>query len=552
MFAVDTTAADGSPLVVKVYGRDAYDSALVNTVWRRVWLREPGAPIRLGRLQQVEHEALLTLFVGHAGIPTDEVVTAGATVDDDALLVLRRAGHVLTYDDRREPVDLDEIWALVDRLHRSGVAHGSIDAANILVRGGDGALGLVDFRGATLGADEADRRTDETQAFITTMLLGDAATAIEAAQRALGPDGVAKMLPFLQRSVLTPAQRHETRRREIDLDDLRAQASEAIGHDPPKLAQLRRITVGSFVRVLLPAFAVLALLSGLAGLDFAVMRDVLANAAWWLVFIGAVLAQTPRITQSVSTLGASPVPLPLGPVVALQLAVSYVNLAIPSSAARMAVNIRFFQRHGVPPGAALTAGAIDGFSGFIVQAILMLLLLVLTPASLDLDLDRASESANPIALVVIVIAVVALGVVAVIGRARRLILKWARQLGGEALSAARNLRSPRRLALLFGGNLATELLFAITLGTFTRAVGYPIGLAELLVINISVGLLAGLLPIPGGIGVVEGGLTYGLVRAGMPEEVALTAVLMYRLATFYLPPIWGFFALRWLERNQHL
>jgi glycosyltransferase 2 family protein len=29
-------------------------------------------------------------------------------------------------------------------------------------------------------------------------------------------------------------------------------------------------------------------------------------------------------------------------------------------------------------------------------------------------------------------------------------------------------------------------------------------------------------------------------------------VLMYRLATFYLPPTWGYVALRWLERNEHL
>ncbi len=82
--------------------------------------------------------------------------------------------------------------------------------------------------------------------------------------------------------------------------------------------------------------------------------------------------------------------------------------------------------------------------------------------------------------------------------------------------------------------------------------GYSIGLTELIFINISVSLLAGVLPIPGGIGVVEGGLTFGLVRAGMPEETALAAVLMYRLSTFYLPPIWGFFALKWLEKNKHL
>ena len=61
---------------------------------------------------------------------------------------------------------------------------------------------------------------------------------------------------------------------------------------------------------------------------------------------------------------------------ALQLAISYVNLAIPTAAARIAVNVRFFQRQGVPPGAAVATGALDGVSGFIVQAILLSTLLL--------------------------------------------------------------------------------------------------------------------------------------------------------------------------------
>ena len=140
----------------------------------------------------------------------------------------------------------------------------------------------------------------------------------------------------------------------------------------------------------------------------------------------------------------------------------------------------------------------------------------------------------------------------VVPRFRRFVLHWAKRLLTEALATVKGMRSPRRLGLLIGGSLASEVLFALTLGTMARALGYSVGLDELLLINISVALLAGVLPIPGGIGVVEGGLTLGLVRAGMPEEAAFAAVLLYRLTTFYAPPVWGFFALRWLERNKHL
>ena len=122
----------------------------------------------------------------------------------------------------------------------------------------------------------------------------------------------------------------------------------------------------------------------------------------------------------------------------------------------------------------------------------------------------------------------------------------------EAVSALRGLASPRRLGMLFGGNMANEVLLAIVLGAFTLALGEPVGLPELLVINIAVSLFAGIVPIPGGIGVVESALIFGLARSGVPDEAAFAAALMYRFATFYLPPAWGFFAFRWLEKNKHL
>ena len=63
------------------------------------------------------------------------------------------------------------------------------------------------------------------------------------------------------------------------------------------------------------------------------------------------------------------------------------------------------------------------------------------------------------------------------------------------------LRASHKLALLLLGSLATEVLFAAALGLFARSFGYHLDLAELLVVNISVSLLASFIPVPGGIGV---------------------------------------------------
>ena len=105
-----------------------------------------------------------------------------------------------------------------------------------------------------------------------------------------------------------------------------------------------------------------------------------------------------------------------------------------------------------------------------------------------------------------------------ITRMRRFVLHWAKQLLTEAANALRGLRSPRRLLLLFGGNSANELLFSIALGIFVAAMGYDVNLAQLMIVNISVSLFSGLMPIPGGIGVAEAGLTWGWCSRACPRR----------------------------------
>jgi glycosyltransferase 2 family protein len=564
-FTVAARGADGSRLVVKLYGRDAHDAALVSAVWRKVWLRQPGSPVGWRRLRQVEHEALLTLLAAQAGIATDSVVTAGATHNDDAVLVLRRTAEPLVPRDRFADVveppsavftgpdtaaRLDEIWRLISSLHDRGIVHGQLDEDRLVLD--EGQLGLVDFRGAAVAPTEAQEHGDNAQMFVTTIGLFGRDAAVSGLIEHRSPEQIEDLLPYLQPTALTPDQRRMTKALAIDLDDLRSEVAAAAGLESPPLIRLRRFTVGSVIRVGLPGLAIVMMISALAGIDLAAFVESLRDAAWWLVLIGFIVAQLPRLAQAVSTLGAAPIPLPLGPVYALQLAISYVNLAIPTAAARIAVNIRFFQRQGVAPASAVATGALDGVSGFIVQATLLGALLLFSSMSLDVDVSGPSSSALQIVAIVGIVAGIAVVTILVVERLRRPVLGWVRRTAREAFNVLRGLRSPRRIVMLFGGNLAAELLFATALGIFVLAFGFSLPLHELLFINMAVSLLAGLLPIPGGIGVAEGGLILGLTSFGVPQEAAFAAVMLYRFSTFYLPPIWGYFSLNWLERNRYL
>jgi uncharacterized protein (TIRG00374 family) len=54
-----------------------------------------------------------------------------------------------------------------------------------------------------------------------------------------------------------------------------------------------------------------------------------------------------------------------------------------------------------------------------------------------------------------------------------------------------------------------------------------------------IGQLGGLLPIPGGLGGIDGGLLGALVVYGLPAAPAAAAILAYRLILFWLPLILG-------------
>jgi uncharacterized membrane protein YbhN (UPF0104 family) len=225
---------------------------------------------------------------------------------------------------------------------------------------------------------------------------------------------------------------------------------------------------------------------------------------------------------------------------------------MPSNLGRMAVSIRFFQRQGLPGVVAVAAGVVDSLASTAVQLILLGLLLLFSSASLDLHLHTPDASSLRLLWILLGLLVVAGLVVGLVGRIRRAIVDRVRLWWPQVRSSVGGLRSTEKLALLIGGNLATEVLFAAALGLFARGLGAHISLASLLVINMSVSLLASFIPVPGGVGVVEFGLTLGLTSAGMAQEPALAAVLLYRISTFYLPPTWGFFAMRWLQRNRYL
>ena len=144
----------------------------------------------------------------------------------------------------------------------------------------------------------------------------------------------------------------------------------------PELEPLRRVTIGSLLTIAVLLAAAYFVFTAIAnvGIDQVVDELEKAESAW----LWAALAIVPvvPVAQAFGTMGASTLPLRLGPVIGLEYAVQFIALAVPSSAARVAMNVRFFQKQGAPAAQALTIGLIDSVFGFIVQVLILVTILV--------------------------------------------------------------------------------------------------------------------------------------------------------------------------------
>ncbi len=85
-----------------------------------------------------------------------------------------------------------------------------------------------------------------------------------------------------------------------------------------------------------------------------------------------------------------------------------------------------------------------------------------------------------------------------------------------------------------------------------RAVGGSVALASVAVVYLTGSAIGSAVPTPGGVGAVEAALSAGLAAAGMPGAKAVSAVLLFRLATFWLPVPIGWAAMNYLQRKNAL
>jgi len=557
--AAELRGADSSDrrLEIVVYGRDAADARLLTKAGRFLLYRDSGPSLTITRLQQVEHEAYLILLAGQVGVAVPEIVGSGtAGPSKDALLVCRLpTGTTLSEADAADISDatLDDLYGQVLTLRRARIAHGAISGDALLVDSTAKTTVLTDFRNASASAspDQLDR--DMAGAMAVTAVAVGAERAANSAARCLTPEMLEGALRHLHRPALDRALSRSLRGKRGLLEDVRQRAARAKSIDVPKLVEARRVSCPTLIMVIGTLIGGWALIGVL--IDVSRAFDTVIGADWLWVIMALVLAQLAYVASGIESVGSVAGVLPFGRTTAVEVANSFSSLA-GGTPAVFATRVRFYQRQGYDASVALSSGAIMSTVSWIAIGVLFLCSLPFAWGSIHLE--ATPESGGNAKLVWIILALVvvvaaAAGLALAVPRLRRLAAEKARPKVRDIWANLRPVvSSPRKLVLLVGGSFGQRLLVAMALSVSLRAFGDHLALPILIVIITLAGIIGGISPSPGGMGVAEAGMILGLTAAGVSEADATAAVFIQRLFTSYLPPIWGWITLVWLRQREYI
>lgn len=543
--------SDDTVLEVIVIDRDRRGFGLPARLWRRARVPTPalGHPPLTVR-GQLERQALALAEAARAGIAAPRLV-ALLSVGPEAVLLARTRLEGAPLREGRTPTGvLADAFRQLRRLHHCGIAHGGINLDTVIATpdgvGRDGAA-FTEWTRAEVATGGLLRRLDVISLLVSAAIATDAATAVGAYHLGYAQDA-AVLLPLLQRGALRGELRTALKSAPDVLGALRTElvatlapvvaAGDAV--PPERLERFRARTVFTVVAGTVAGYLLVTQLSRVNLID-----TLQQSRPGWILTAAAASAAT-YLGAALSLMAFSSVRLRLWRTAGVQLASSFLGLVAPAAASHVALNLRYLQRNGMNVPAATAVIGLGQVVGFAVSASLLVVFSALTGHSVR----GVSFLPSGEILAVLAGSVVAIGLLTFIPRVRRaLVEQFLPRLRMAAQPMQALVNQPRRLLGALGGNLLLTGGYVAALDASLRAVGSPLALPTVVVVFLAGTVVGSAAPTPGGIGAVEAAMTAALTTVAVPAALALPAVLLFRLVTFWLPVPLGWAAFSVLERR---
>lgn len=544
-------AEDGARYFVKVLGRDERNADLMFRVYRYVRLQNVGDEAPFSSLRRaVEHEAMSSVWAERAGVRTPGLAACTELEDGSMALVYELvAGKSI---DTLAPEDITDdflrgVWEQVQIMRRARIAHRDLRRANVFITAGGEPM-IIDFGFAEVSASDDLLNQDVAQLILSTAVDVGPQRAVAAAVAVLGKTSVADAAPRMQIAALSGATQTALRKQKGLIDATRDEVQSQTGIDTIELAKLERANPKTILTVVM-AFGVLwFLIPQIAELPH--LAAQLADANWALAAVAVVFSLLTYVGSAMALSGSVAQRIPVTRATLVALAGSFVNRVSPAKVGGMALNLRFLQKSGVSTAVASTSIGLYSIVGGITHICLLVIFSFWAGKTVNL-MDFLPGPAILFAVAGVLLGLI--GVIFFVPKVRTFIKE---KVAPEAKKARANIRGlldhPLRLVVIVSGSALLSLSYIWALDASIKAFGGQIALPVVAVIYLAGASIASAAPTPGGVGAVEAALIGGLTAAGLPTEVTVPGVFMYRLATFWIPVLPGWGAFSWLQRREFI
>jgi uncharacterized membrane protein YbhN (UPF0104 family) len=536
------TTRSGASLQVTVLDRDLEGAGLARAIWTSLRLRDDRGSEAFNMRRWLDHAALVAYAAEAAGAPEPRLLLASEVGPDSALLAYEHVEGVRLSDlDEVTDEDLRSAWRALRTLHENQISHRSLIAQHLL-RAEDGAVWLIGGETGGVASSDVAQRIDIAELLVTLAMLSDADRAVEAGREVLGTATLSRALPALQPVALSPLTRRLVRKRKDLMVALRDSLAQIRPDARAEQIRFERVRPRTLVMIVVGTIGGYFLLTQLAQVDFIALFTT-ANWAW--VALGFVLTVITFVGAAWSLSGFVPERVALHRTIVAQLAGSFATLVSPPTIGSIAINVRFLQRSGLHPVLAAASVGVAQVMAFVFH----ILLLFAFGIAAGTQADQTFDPPDWLVIGVIAIALLAIALLA-IPAVRRLVVDRVRPTLKEVLPRLVTVvQRPIKLVEGIGGILLLNGAFIGVLYACVMAFDGELSLAVVAVVYLAGATLGQAAPTPGGLGAVEAALAAGLTAGGLDGGIAVSAVLLFRLLTFWIPTIPGYWSFNWLTRK---
>ncbi|MBH9983385.1 lysylphosphatidylglycerol synthase transmembrane domain-containing protein [Bifidobacterium asteroides] len=539
---------DGRTYTVSVMDGQLHTMGYLMQLWQ--WIKLSGVSMRRDRSvrNSMQHHMAMLAELRDLGLTAMHPYGLAESAES-SILVLEDDVHLRPLEPGS--LDTDKAKQLMDYLRRAnerGFTHRRIRPETLAVDQSDSMV-IAGWENGDSASSQANIALDRIQLLALIATLIGVNQAIEAARASWGIKTLAGLSPFCQ-MVAIPSQTQDLPGwdRQI-LTDLRKQLQSLA--PPESVAETGQVTLSRFSLRSFVALALLVVALAVIVTQFNLPQVISAvrNANPWMAGLSFLLGSLSWVGCAI-TLGVfiDPAKRDFKGIFLSQVASSFTSVSMPAGVGPAFVNLQFLRRDGYDNtmATAIMSAVVA------VQFATTFCLLIVIGLFTGRNTLSGMIPTNTLVIVIGTVAIIAALIMAV-PYTRRLVMERLMPIvASYAHHLVEILTQPRQLVVAVLGAVLQSAALGMSFWAALMAFGCRTNVFETTFVFLLANTLGSAVPTPGGLGAIEAVLFSAFRLAGVPSGVAISATLVFRVATYWLRIPLGALAMRWLSSHNRI